>query len=135
MSATATLPNRSDVPSGDCWDLSSLYESDEAWEKDFKHVDSLIDTYETFRGRLDESAAVLAEAMIFDSDFDRTSERLGYYAFLRTTEDQSNSDYQAMKARFQNLAVRASQAASYMRPELLAIDEAKTQHSRVFACS
>ncbi len=124
MSATATLPNRSDVPSGDCWDLSSLYEGDDAWEKDFKHVDSLIDTYETFRGRLDESAAVLAEAMIFDSDFDRTSERLGYYAFLRTTEDQSNSDYQAMKARFQNLAVRASQAASYMRPELLAIDEA-----------
>ncbi len=124
MSATATLPNRSDVPASDCWDLSSLYESDEAWEKDFKHVDSLIDTYETFRGRLGESATVLAEAMTFDSDFDRTSERLGYYAFLKTTEDQSNSDYQAMKARFQNLAVRAGQAASYMRPELLAIDEA-----------
>ena len=30
-----------------------------------------------------------------------------------------------MKARFQNLAVRAGQAASYMRPELLAIDPAK----------
>ncbi|QDT12488.1 oligoendopeptidase F [Planctomycetes bacterium K23_9] len=123
MSATATLPNRSEVSSSDCWDLSSLFENDAAWEKDFQQVDTLIDTYETFRGRLGESAAVLAEALAFDSDFDRTSERLGYYAFLKTTEDQSNSDYQAMKARFQNLAVRAGQASSYMRPELLAIDE------------
>ncbi len=123
MTATATLPNRSEVPASDCWDLSSLYENDSAWEQDFKHVDSLIATYETYRGRLGESAAVLAEALVFDSDFDRTSERLGYYAFLKTTEDQSNSDYQAMKARFQNLAVRASQASSYMRPELLSIDE------------
>jgi oligoendopeptidase F len=65
---------------------------------------------------------VLAEALTFDSEFDRACERLGTYAFLRTTEDQSDSDCQAMKARFQNLAVRAGQAASYMRPELLAID-------------
>ncbi|MGB7345068.1 MAG: oligoendopeptidase F [Pirellulaceae bacterium] len=125
MTATATLPNRSDVPTDDCWDLSSLYENDAAWEKDFQHVDSLIPTYETFRGQLGESATVLAEALAFDSDFDRTSERLGYYAFLKTTEDQGNSDYQATKARFQNLAVRASQASSYMRPELLAIEESK----------
>ena len=121
MTATATLPLRNEVAPEDCWDLSSLYPNDEAWEKDFKRVDAMIDTYETFRGRLSESAEVLAEALTFDSDFDRTTERLGYYSFLKTTEDQSNSDYQGMKARFQNLAVRASQAASYMRPELLAI--------------
>ena len=77
--------------------------------------------FESFRGRLGESAAVLAEALRFDSSFDRTAERLGTYAFLKTTEDQADSVYQAMKSRFQNLAVRASQAASYMRPEILAI--------------
>ena len=123
MSATATLPDRNEVLESNRWDLSSLYEGDEAWEQDFQKIDSMIATYESFRGRLGESAAVLSEALTFDSDFDRTSERLGYYAFLKTTEDQSNSDYQAMKARFQNLAVRASQASSYMRPELLAIEE------------
>lgn len=125
MTATVTLPQRSEVAPGDCWDLSSLYANNEDWEKDFKRVEGLIDTYETFRGRLSESAEVLAKALTFDSDFDRLAERMGYYAFLKTTEDQSNSDYQAMKARFQNLAVRASQASSYMRPELLAIDPEK----------
>jgi len=123
--STATLPLRHDVRPADCWDLSSLYGDVSSWEADFKKLDDQIQIFETFRGRLAESAAVLAEALTFDSEFDRTAERLGTYAFLRTTEDQSDSDCQAMKARFQNLAVRAGQAASYIRPELLAIEPAR----------
>ena len=122
---TATIPDRSEVADQDCWDLSSLYPDDPSWESDFQKLESQIETYESFRGRLRESASTLAEALTFDSCFDRSAERLGTYAFLKTAEDQSNSDYQAMKSRFQNLAVRAGQAASYMRPELLAIDEAE----------
>ena len=122
---TATLPLRQEVKQEDCWDLSSLHANDASWEADFKKLEQLIPTYETFRGRLAESADSLAEALRFDSDFDRTAERLGTYAFLKTTEDQTDSRYQGMKARYQNLAVRAGQAASYMRPEMLAIPEDK----------
>ena len=124
---TATLPDRKEVVPNDCWDLQSLYSGDEAWNTQFAEVEKRIETYETFRGRLGESPQVLAEALDFDRDFDRTTERLGIYAFLKTTEDQSDSHYQGMKARFQNLAVRASQASSYMRPELLAIDTQQMQ--------
>lgn len=120
--ATATLPDRKDVAPGDRWDLSSLVSGDEAWETEFQLLGERISGYEKFRGTLGSSAAVLAEALEFDRDFDRASERVGIYAFLKTTEDQGDSTYQAMKSRFQNLAVKASQAASYMRPELLAID-------------
>ena len=119
--STATLPLRNEVKPEDCWDLSSLYPEDQSWEADYKKLEGQIATYETFRGRLSDSAEVLAEALRFDSDFDRTAERLGTYAFLKTTEDQTDSAYQGMKARYQNLAVRAGQAASYMRPEILAI--------------
>lgn len=120
--STATLPTRNEVNQEDRWDLSSLYANDEAWESDFAKLDQQIPTYESFRGRLGESAAILAEALEFDKDFDRTAERLGTYAFLKTTEDQTDSAYQGLKARFQNLAVRAGQTASYMRPEILTID-------------
>ena len=119
--STATLPLRKEVNPEDCWDLSSLYTDDQAWDADFTKLSELIPTFETFRDRLSESASSLAEALAFDSEFDRTAERLGTYAFLKTAEDQADSDYQAMKARYQNLAVRASQASSYMRPEILAI--------------
>ena len=119
---TATLPDRRDVAVGDTWDLSSLYASDPQWEADLHRLDGQIAQFETYRGRLGESVETLLAALEFDSAFDRTAERLGTYAFLKTTEDQSNSDYQGMKSRFQNLAMRASQAASFMRPELLAIE-------------
>lgn len=121
--STATLPDRSSVAVGDTWNLSSLYAEDAQWEADFNKLDGQIVQFETFRGRLGESAAVLRQALDFDSQFDRLAERLGIYAFLKSAEDQGNSDYQAMKSRFQNLAMRASQAASFMRPELLAIPQ------------
>lgn len=120
---TNPLLSRDDMNTEDCWDLSSLYPDHTAWEKDFVALEEQIPQFETYRGKLGESASTLASALTFDSQFDRTAERLGTYAFLKTTEDQGNSDYQAMKARFQNLAVRAGQAASFMRPEIMAIPE------------
>ncbi len=124
---TASLPARHEVAPEHCWDLSSLYPDLASWESDFAKWEAMIPTFETFQGRLGESAQVLAQALVFDRDFDRLAERLGTFAFLKTTEDQGDSDAQAMKARFQNIAVKAGQAASYMRPELLAIDEDEMQ--------
>src|SRR5690606_12919990 len=117
MSKVKTLPPRSKVKVEDTWDLSSLYKSDAAWEKDFHKLEGQIPTYETFRGRLGESAKVLAECLHFDEKFERLGERLGTYAFLKTTEDQGDSTYQRMQGRFQHLATNAAQAASYIRPE------------------
>ncbi len=127
MSDIKRIPIRSEVPASDCWDLSTLYSSDEAWEADFKKFEAEIPRYAGFRGRLSEGAEVIAELLDFDLEMDRLAERLGTYAFLRTTEDQTNNAYQALTGRFQNMSVRAGQAASYMRPELLAIDPEKME--------
>ena len=123
MSKILRLPKRSQVKAADTWDLSSLCESDQAWEKEFARLDKLIPGYEKFRGKLGESAKTLAECLKFDSDFDRLAEKVGGYAHLKVTEDQAESKYQGMVGRFQNLATRASQAASYIRPEILALSQ------------
>jgi oligoendopeptidase F len=123
--STATLPDRQAVALEDTWDLTSLYADAAQWEADFQKLDSRIPEFERFRGRLGESVESLLEALDFDSEFDRVAERLGTYAFLKTTEDQGNSDFQAIKSRYQNLAMRAGQAESFIRPELLAIDPAR----------
>ncbi|NUQ61734.1 MAG: oligoendopeptidase F [Pirellulales bacterium] len=120
-----SLPSRSHVKEADRWDLGSLFTSDEAWEKSFSAWEPRIGQYERFRGKLASSAKVLAECLEFDSDFDRQGERLGTYAFLKTAEDTSNSTYQRMQGRFRNAASRAAQAASYIRPEIMAIDDAR----------
>ncbi|MCA9193718.1 MAG: oligoendopeptidase F [Planctomycetales bacterium] len=116
------LPIRSDVPTSDCWDLSSLYESDQSWEMDFVRFEKMIEGYAEYKGRLSSSAQVLAECLAFDVEVDRLAERLGTYAFLKTTEDQANNLYQGLVGRFQSVAVRAGQLASYLRPEILSMD-------------
>lgn len=126
MSASpAVLLPRNEVPTNDTWDLSSLYTSDEAWEKDLKQLKEYAPQFEKYRGRLGESAEILAELLAFDSHVDRLAERVGTYAFLKTTEDQANDAYQAMQGRFRNIGVSLAQAASYIRPEILAIPAEK----------
>ena len=120
-----SLPKRSTVPLSDQWDLTLLFTSDAAWEKAFGQWEKQIKRYGTFKGKLAKSPKTIAQLLRFDADFDRLGERLGNYAALKASGDQGDSAYQRMKGRFQHVAVKASEAASYIRPELLTIPAAK----------
>jgi oligoendopeptidase F len=115
------LPRRAEVKPADAWDLSSLFPDDDAWEAAFLKWEKAIPGYEKFRGHLGDDAKTLAACLRFDSQVERDGERLGTYAFLKTAEDTANSVYQRMIGRYQNAASRAGQAASYIRPEIMAI--------------
>ncbi len=125
MKKVKKLPSRGKVRPSDCWDLASLFPSDAAWEQAFSKWDKRIAGYEKYRGKLADDARTLAACLKFDIDFDRAGERLGTYAFLKTAEDTTDSTYQRMQGRYISAASRASQAASFIRPEILAIPKAK----------
>jgi oligoendopeptidase F len=116
-----SLPRRDKVKPEDTWDLTSLFASDTAWETAFKKWEKQIERYEDYRGKLGDDAKTLAACLKFDAEFERAGERLGTYAFLKTAEDMANSDYQRMIGRYRNVASRAGQAASYIRPEIMDI--------------
>lgn len=120
-------PKRSEVPVGDTWDLSSLFPNDEAWQAALPELEACIDGMKAFQGRLGESPDVLAACLDYDVKTDRIAERIGTYAFLKTTEDQSNSVAQGFAARYQSIASRVGQAASFIRPEILAIPDETMQ--------
>jgi oligoendopeptidase F len=120
-----TLPPRSKVKPSDCWDLSSLFKSDDEWERAFKKWESEVPGYKHFAGTLGQSAARLAELLEFDIAIDRAGDRLSTYAFLKTAEDVSNSKYQDMMGRYRHVATQAAQTASFIRPEILSISADK----------
>jgi len=124
MSATR-VPVRSEVAAADTWDLASLFPTDAAWETAFAAWEKALGGYAAFKGRLAESADVLADCLRFDTATDRMGDKVGTYAFLKETEDVSNSTYQGMKARFMGVAAKASEAGSFLRPEILAIPDDK----------
>lgn len=134
MKKVKQLPARSQVRETDTWDLSRLYPGDAAWEKDFAKWENRIAGFSKFQGKLAEGADALLACLKFDRDFDRLSERLGAYAFLKTAEDATSSDYQRMQGRFMNVAGQAAQAASFIRPEILSIPAARLKDMLAEKC-
>src|SRR2546423_8731077 len=119
------LPVRSKVKPGDTWDLFSLFKSDDDWEKAYTAWEKQIPRYEKFRGTLGDGPAALAKLFEFDIEFDRAAERLGTYAHLKTAEDMADSRYQRMMGRYEHAATLAAEAASFIRPEILALPDKK----------
>jgi oligoendopeptidase F len=128
------LPPRNKVKPSDTWDLSSLFSGDRAWEQAFLAWEKQISGYSKYQGNLAESPGTLAECLQFDEKFDRAGERLGTYAFLKTAEDTADSKYQRMQGRYLHAAGQAAEAASYIRPEILAIPAAKMKQFLADAC-
>ena len=119
------LPARKDVAVGDTWDLKSLCRSDAEWEETLAVWEERIGQFAPYAGTLGSAPERLAECLEHDLAFDREGDRLGTYAHLRASEDQAAADAQRMIGRFQHVATRAGEAASFIRPEIMAIDPAK----------
>jgi hypothetical protein len=120
-SIVKTLPPRKDVTAGDTWDLASLFGSDAEWEVALAAWEARLPGFAGFAGTLGSAPRRLADCLAFDLDIDRQGDRVGTYAFLRAAEDQGAADAQRMVGRFQHVATRAGEAASFIRPEILAI--------------
>jgi oligoendopeptidase F len=121
MSTVKSLPPRAEVKTEDQWDLSSLFTTDAEWETAFATWEKQIPGFDKFKGKLADSAEMISAMMQFDAAVDRAGDRLGNYAFLKSAEDQGSSEYQRMKGRFQAVATKASEASSFIRPELMAV--------------
>jgi oligoendopeptidase F len=117
------IVERKDVPDESKWDLTGLFETDEAWEQLFSEVDKALERYGDFRGHLKDSANVFKEAIEFHLGVTRKIERLYTYAHLKSDEDKSDQFYLGLHQRALNVHTRASEMASFMTPEIQSIPD------------
>ena len=122
--AVKTLPARKNVAVADTWDLASLCRSVAAWEEALAVWEERIPQFAAYAGTLGSSAERLGECLAQDLAFDLEGDRLATYAHLRASEDQGAAEAQRMVGRFQHVATRAGEAASFIRPEIMAIPPA-----------
>src|SRR5215469_102443 len=121
MTTATTLPKRSEIPVEFTWNLATIYPTDTAWEQDFARVTALLPQIRSFQGRIGETGAAMLDAFKVRDDAGETLGRLFVYAHMRMHEDTANSTYQALADRVTTLASDLSTAASYIKPELLAL--------------
>ncbi len=118
-----TIPERKNIPENHRWDLSPMFISDEEWDSLYSEIEKKLPEYETYRGRLGESAKFLSGAIEFSLETGRDIEKLYVYAHLRSDEDKSNQKYLGMYQRAISLYTQAAELASFFTPEIQKIDD------------
>ncbi|MFP4377193.1 MAG: oligoendopeptidase F [Spirochaetales bacterium] len=112
------VPTRADVPAEHRWNLHKLYENDEAWEEGLKKLEAMIPRVGEFKGKLGDSADQLHKTIEFYEESSMLSERLAYYAHLRQTENEGDSEARGRMSRFMMTATQMEGEWSWFEPEL-----------------
>lgn len=92
-----TIQKRSEVSPGDCWNLDSLFPDDGAWETALALFSTMAGGVSAFRTRIGPGAGAaaepgaLADCLDAYSRAEQLGEKLGNYAFLKKSADESDA--------------------------------------------
>jgi oligoendopeptidase F len=120
---SSSIPDRKDISKKHQWNLEKLFAEKADWEKGLKKLEEMIKGIESFKGTLGQSPAHLKACLDTMNEVQRLSERLGYYAMLRQSEDIRDSRRQDRYARYLSVATKVQAVSSYQDPEIQAIPD------------
>lgn len=120
-----SLPARSEISIEETWQLEDIFATDQEWEKEFQAVNSLIPGIKEFQGKLGESAETLYQALQLEDKLLERIGRLFTYAHMRYDQDTTNSFYQGLNDRINNLYSQAGSQLAFIVPEILTIEQSK----------
>src|SRR5215470_17884039 len=116
-------PARAEIPETDKWDLSHLFADVSKWQEDFAWLQREYPKLEQWKAKMGESAQTLAALLEFEKALEQKMERVYHYASLQAAEDSTNNEYLARIGQVQNLLTKISEAAAFVVPGILAIDD------------
>jgi oligoendopeptidase F len=118
----SSVPDRSEIDTEYKWDLGSLFVSDEEWAEAYEQAETRVTDLDAFEGRATEDAATLLDLFETYETVMRAVADVSAYARMRRDEDTRDDEAQAMATRAQSLGSTAESAASFIEPELQALD-------------
>ena len=117
-----TIRKRAEIPVEDTWNLTDLYPSDEAWEKDLELLKQEGVHLAAYRDRLAQADTLYSYLSAMEQA-DERADRLGNYCMRKADEDTRNATYQAMQGKFMSVFVALGAATSFDTPEIMAISQ------------
>ena len=105
------------------WDMTRIYENDEAWEKAVADVKASADAFAAKAGTLKDGKEVILAALNEYADMYTQISGIYTYAMMKQNEDTTVGTYQAMLGRAASLLSEVGAKTAYAIPELLALPE------------
>jgi oligoendopeptidase F len=125
MNQTATLnkqPAREEIPDEFKWKLTDIYNTNEAWEADFKRLKSLLEEMKVKQPTFLNSAANILEVLQLKDTIGMVLDKLFVYARMHKDENNANPLYQGMTDRIQSLATEAGGVISFIVPAVVTLE-------------
>ena len=114
---------RSEVPVENTWNLADIFESDDAWLREYESLKEIPSKLSAFEGKLSDNAKTLLDYFLLEDEIAVRLTMLYGYANCKADEDTANSFYQDMRGKAMNIYVSISGASSFSTPELMAIPD------------
>ncbi len=118
---------RKDIEEKYRWDLSSMFESDEAFEKALDEGAAYVSKIGEFEGKVTKSPENLLSYLKLDDEINILLSKIMNYAQRRSDEDTRVAKYQDYTNRSMSLAVSLSAASAWFTPELLTLTDAEME--------
>lgn len=109
------------------WDLGLIYKDDAAYLAAKNALTASLPKVKSYKGRLGESPAVLAEAMETIYDAYKANLRLGSFAAMKLHENMGDAPAMERSQEIDMVSTELGQALSYFNPEIIALGEAKVK--------
>ena len=107
------------------WDLTNIFETDEAFLAALKKAKKYPEKYLAFKGRISQAPETLLEYLQFDDEVSIELSKLINYANRKADEDTRASLYQDYSSQVMSLYVSISSACSWFASELLSLSETR----------
>ena len=109
------------------WRLTDVYPNWEAWSADLDWIKSQITKFDSFKGRLGESAQVMLDYKKFSEKISQTFSKLYVYASLSKDVDGKNPIYSTKLLELQTLGAELGRNTAWIGPELKTIPREKVE--------
>lgn len=113
---------RAQIPDNYKWDMTALFQSNEAWEAEWGAVKAELEGLAALAGTLGEEESLL-RALKSMFGLSRRLELLFVYANCHRDEDNGDSTYQRLSDMAMQLYQSFMQAVAFIEPELLSLSE------------
>ena len=113
---------RADISEKYKWNLTDLFQTDDAWRESLNELIPKLDKVETFKGKLTKSPAGLLNALEYNTEIIKEASKLYIYASMNSDLDTRNMKYTGMKQELQQLFSKFGSRSAFIEPEILTAD-------------
>lgn len=119
----SNVPTRLEAKGKYKWDLTRLYKDKNHFKADYDKVKNvLVPQFNKYIGKIN-SSSIFIEVMQLKETTVILKERLGVYAFLNISLDQTNKDAQELMGKASEAESLYLNATGFIEPEILTMDE------------